>query len=177
MDIDQTRSLTYSEMAATMTITVASAKNLTRRKRWARSAGNDGLVRVLVPLDYLGGDKSAEGHHDGPQESRAESPAEGRQDALGAIAALERHVARLEASLGAAETALAEALTEVAETHAKALAEAVTTAALRATVEAVSAERDCLEDQVKAALARPASVPSVVTLPPRAWRWPFRRHA
>jgi hypothetical protein len=159
MDHDQTRSLTYAEMASTMAITVASAKNLTRRKRWPRSAGNDGLVRVLVPLDYLAADKSAEG----------------RQDVLGAIAALERHVARLEASLGAAERALTEARTEATEASAKALAEAVTTAALRATLEAVSAERDRLADQVKAALARPASVPSVVATPPRAWRWPFRR--
>ena len=175
MDHDQTRSLTYAEMASTMAITVASAKNLTRRKRWPRSAGNDGLVRVLVPLDYLAADKSAEGRHEGPHDGLAESPAEGRQDALGAIAALERHVARLEASVRAAERALTEARTEATEASAKALAEAVTTAALRATLEAVSAERDRLADQVKAALARPASVPSVVATPPRAWRWPFRR--
>jgi len=37
MDTDSTRSLTYAEMAAVMGITLASAKNLTRRKRWPRT--------------------------------------------------------------------------------------------------------------------------------------------
>jgi hypothetical protein len=53
MDTDRTRSLTYAEMAAAMGITLASAKNLTRRKRWPRTRSNEGHVRVLVPLDYL----------------------------------------------------------------------------------------------------------------------------
>jgi hypothetical protein len=144
IDPDETRALTYAEMAATMAITLASAKNLTRRKRWPRLKTNEGLVRILVPLSYLGGEGRPEGQHEDPPASPHEGVAEGRQDALGAIAALERHVARLEASLEAAETALAEARTEAAEDRAKALAEAVTTAALRAALEAVTSERDHL---------------------------------
>ena len=163
MDTDQTRALTYAEMASTMAITLASAKNLTRRKRWSRQAGNDGLVRVLVPLDYLEEDASAEGHHDGSHDSPPESRAEGRQEALGAIAALERHVTRLEAAMMAAETALAEARTDADEARARALAEAVTTAALKATLEAVSNERDRLltREQLRES---------------RSW-WPWRRSA
>lgn len=142
MEPDRTRSLTYAEMASTMAITVASAKNLARRKRWPRQRGNDGLVRVLVPLDYRDagkGAESAEGRHGGPQDG----PDEGRQDG-GTIAALERHVARLEAALEAAGKALKEARSEADEGRAKALVEAVTTAAMRATLEAVTGERDRL---------------------------------
>jgi hypothetical protein len=176
MDTDHTRSLTYAEMASLMAITIASAKNLTRRKRWPRQRGNDGLVKVLVPLDHLEGNGSGEGRHDGPHDGLDG----GRQDALVTIAALERHVARLEASLEAAEKALAEARSEADAARAKVLAEAVTTAALRATLEAVSAERDRLADQVKAALARHATVPSishVASAPSQRRWWPFRRRA
>src|SRR3954464_14390961 len=102
MDADQTRSLTYAEMASVMGITLASAKNLTRRKRWPRTRTNEGLVRVLVPLDYLEENDSREGRDEGHHASPRDGLAEGRQDALGAIAALERHVARLEALMEAA---------------------------------------------------------------------------
>jgi len=144
MDADRTRSLTYTEMASMMAITVASAKNLTRRKRWPRTKTNEGLVRVLVPLDYLEGNVAGEGRDGGRHASSHEGLAEGRQDALGTIAALERHVARVEASMEAVQKALAEARTEVDEARAKALAEAITMAAMRATLEAVTDERDRL---------------------------------
>jgi hypothetical protein len=144
MDADRTRALTYTEMASTMAITVASAKNLTRRKRWPRTKTNEGLVRVLVPLDYLEGNGAGEGRDGGRHASSHEGLAEGRQDALGTIAALERHVARLEASLAAVQKALAEARTEVDEARARALAEAITKAAMTATLEAVTDERDRL---------------------------------
>src|SRR3954468_69947 len=107
MDADHTRSLTYAEMASVMGITLASAKNLTRRKRWPRTRSNEGLVRVLVPLDYLDEPDGREGSGSSP-----EGLVDGRQEALGAIAALERHVARLEAAKEAAEKALAEAVSK-----------------------------------------------------------------
>src|SRR5215204_2569460 len=109
MDTDSTRSLTYAEMAAVMGITLASAKNLTRRKRWARTRLNQGHVQILVPLDHL-----AESEGDGRREGHGASPREGgddgRRDALGVIPALERHVARIGAAREAAEKALAEAV-------------------------------------------------------------------
>jgi hypothetical protein len=42
--------MTYAELAAARGITTGSAEQLTRRKRWPRQLGNDGMVRVLVPL-------------------------------------------------------------------------------------------------------------------------------
>jgi len=48
---DATRRMTYAEMADIRRISVASAERLVRRKRWVRTTGNDGIVRVLVPLE------------------------------------------------------------------------------------------------------------------------------
>src|SRR3954454_12946712 len=99
MDADCNRSLTYAEMASAMGITLASAKNLTRRKRWPRTRSNEGLVRVLVPLDYLDesdGTNGVDGRGQGPHASPHEGLVDGRQEALGVITAVERHVARLE---------------------------------------------------------------------------------
>jgi C4-dicarboxylate-specific signal transduction histidine kinase len=46
---DDRRSMTYAEIAAARRISADSAVRLVRRKRWAKQAGNDGTVRVLVP--------------------------------------------------------------------------------------------------------------------------------
>ena len=43
--------MTYAELAAVRGTSQASAQRLVRRKRWPRQVGNDGVVRVLVPLD------------------------------------------------------------------------------------------------------------------------------
>jgi len=45
-----TRRMTYAELADVRGISAASAERLARRRRWARQAGNDGVVRVLVPV-------------------------------------------------------------------------------------------------------------------------------
>ena len=47
---DGARRMTYAELAAVRGISAASAERLVRRRRWARQPGNDGIVRVLVPL-------------------------------------------------------------------------------------------------------------------------------
>ena len=143
MDTDHTRSLTYAEMAAVMGITLASAKNLTRRKRWARTRSNEGHVRILVPLDYLA-ESEGGGRREGPGVSPREGGGDGRRDALGVITALERHVARIEAAREAAEKALAEAVSKGEQDRAMAAAAAVREAAMKATLEAVTAERDRL---------------------------------
>jgi hypothetical protein len=46
---DGARRMTYAELADVRGISGASAERLVRR-RWSRQAGNDGVVRVLVPL-------------------------------------------------------------------------------------------------------------------------------
>jgi hypothetical protein len=150
-DMDATTfSVTYVELAAKLDITVPSAKTLVRRHRWEKRPGNDGLTRILVPVEYLA-NKSAESRHDGSHDSAHvsphESPAELQSPAPGtveAIAALERHVARLEADMRATTSALKEAVTTADTLRATALTEAVTSAAMKATLEAVTAERDRL---------------------------------
>jgi hypothetical protein len=48
---DGARRMTYTGLAAVRGVSAASAERLVRRWRWPRQAGNDGVVRVLVPLE------------------------------------------------------------------------------------------------------------------------------
>ena len=116
------RWMTYDELAAAMGIAPDSARRLVARKKWARRPGNDGKARISVPADVI------------PDVAPAIPPdvipvvAPDRPDALQVLA---RHIERLEAELAAmrAERDQAGEL-------------ALQVAALNATVEAVSAERD-----------------------------------
>lgn len=45
--------MTYDELADRLGIAFDSARKLAKRRRWARRPGNDGRVRVDVPVDYL----------------------------------------------------------------------------------------------------------------------------
>jgi hypothetical protein len=45
------RRMTYGEIAESRRISVSSAERLVRRKHWRRQVGNDGVVRILIPLD------------------------------------------------------------------------------------------------------------------------------
>ena len=47
---DGTRRMTYAELATVRGISALSAERLVRRRNWPRQVGNDGVVRVLVPL-------------------------------------------------------------------------------------------------------------------------------
>jgi hypothetical protein len=47
---DGARRMTYAELAAVRGISALSAERLVRRHKWPRQTGNDGVVRVLVPL-------------------------------------------------------------------------------------------------------------------------------
>ena len=47
---DGTRRMTYAELAQARGISLASARRLARRHAWGRQAGNDGVIRVTVPL-------------------------------------------------------------------------------------------------------------------------------
>ena len=50
----QTRWLTYRELAIALRINAASARRLVaRNKQWPRRPGNDGLVRIGVPIEKL----------------------------------------------------------------------------------------------------------------------------
>jgi predicted RNase H-like nuclease (RuvC/YqgF family) len=47
---DGARRMTYAELGAVRGISALSAERLVRRHKWPRQTGNDGVVRVLVPL-------------------------------------------------------------------------------------------------------------------------------
>ena len=42
---------TYAELAAEMGRTPEAARQIVKRRRWRKSAGNDGKVRVYVPVE------------------------------------------------------------------------------------------------------------------------------
>jgi hypothetical protein len=50
---DDARRMTYAELAEVRGISVPAARRLTLRHHWAKQTGNDGFVRVSVPLSAL----------------------------------------------------------------------------------------------------------------------------
>ena len=55
---DGSRRMTYAELADARGISLPSARRLVLRHRWPRQRGNDGIVRVTVPLTAF--EKAAE---------------------------------------------------------------------------------------------------------------------
>ena len=51
---DGARRMTYAELAQARGISLPAARRLTLRHHWPKQTGNDGLVRVSVPLLALG---------------------------------------------------------------------------------------------------------------------------
>ena len=159
-----TASLTYQEIAARFGVTTPSARNLVRRKGWPKTLGNDGLARIVVPSDAIpdeppiGADPSTVQSSQWPEGSTVQP-----SQAHIAIQVLERHIERLEVEVAALKgdrDVLASMPVQVA--------------ALKATLEAVTDERDRWEQASKAAWARAATGPSVPAQ--RRW-WLFRRSA
>jgi hypothetical protein len=58
---DGARRMTYAELAAVRGISLSSARRLVIRHRWPRQAGNDGIVRVTVPLTALAKSRNSAG--------------------------------------------------------------------------------------------------------------------
>src|SRR3954469_12992060 len=50
---DGARRMTYAELAQARGISLTAARRLTLRHHWPKQMGNDGLVRVSVPLSAL----------------------------------------------------------------------------------------------------------------------------
>ena len=48
-----TVTLTYRELADRLGVKTDSARKTVQRKRWRRAAGNDGTIRIDVPIDAL----------------------------------------------------------------------------------------------------------------------------
>jgi transposase-like protein len=151
MDTGTTISVTFAELAMKLGLTVPSTKNLVRRKKWSRHAGNDGLTRIIVPVAYIEENASTDAGTDAATPTVDTGTEAGTH--LAALAALERQIERLErenAALKNERDVLASMPVQIA--------------ALRATLEAVSAERDRLTDQVRAMI-----------VPPRRSWWPWKR--
>lgn len=64
--------LTYKELANKLGCKVESARKTAQRRRWKRVTGNDGLVRVHVPVEYL--DRPTDSPLDSPDDSPLVSP-------------------------------------------------------------------------------------------------------
>ncbi|MBX8803338.1 hypothetical protein [Ochrobactrum sp. SFR4] len=67
----ETVALTYKELADRLAIKVESARKTTQRKRWHRTTGNDGTIRIHVPLDAF---PYAVGQGDSPKDSHRDNP-------------------------------------------------------------------------------------------------------
>jgi uncharacterized small protein (DUF1192 family) len=117
------RWMTYDDLAAALGIAPDSARRLVARKKWSRRPGNDGKARISVPADAL------------PDVASVITPDVTpviRPDVIpDALQVLTRHIERLEAELS---------LMRAERDKAGELA--LQLAALTATLEAVSAERD-----------------------------------
>lgn len=85
-----TESLTYRELAARLGVKPESARKTAQRKRWKRVTGNDGLARVIVPVEALA--RSQGGPEDIPADVAADSDAalEGQIELLKELVAAER---------------------------------------------------------------------------------------
>src|SRR4051794_39109938 len=99
-----TRSYTYAELAAVLGTGVPSVRNLVRRKRWHKITGNDKLVRIVVPIEYVERQRAAPpscAAHD-PGHGAARDPAHDPAPDVSihtALQVLTRHIERLEAEL------------------------------------------------------------------------------
>ena len=133
-------SVTYAELATRLGITVPSAKNLCRRKKWARAPGNDGATRINIPKDYFDEHTAAARPINTGTDAGADTATSGDTSTgtdtgihLVALAVLERQIDRLEnevAALRNERDVLASMPVQVA--------------ALKATLEAITVERDRL---------------------------------
>jgi len=122
VDEDECQWLTYADLAAALDLKLASARRLAFRKGWRRTAGNDGLARVAVPMAELRRDKAnspsgaATDNGDDTRTGRTNAVAVAdmmaalvadRRASEGRAAALVREVADLKEQMAAREVELA----------------------------------------------------------------------
>jgi hypothetical protein len=91
MDQSNVKLLTYPEVAEAFSMTVASARNLARKRRWRKLPSNTGdrkTVRVMVPLDELPVAQPADA-----------SPMQHPKSTPDALAILARHIETLQAEV------------------------------------------------------------------------------
>jgi hypothetical protein len=155
--MSETRLLSYIEIAKLFDMTVPSARNMVRKRCWARILSNDGkTVRINVPCDALPpppskpANASPDDARDGPPDATSEALAilakhiETLQAELEPLRAAAAQVAALNAALDAAHDEARRLRVEADEARERGRAEAIRTAAMAATLEAVTGERDRL---------------------------------
>jgi hypothetical protein len=127
---EDTRWMTYAELALARGIGTASAKRLAFRRRWRRQAGNDGTARVAVPLAEA---TRRTGRHDAAD------------DVARLVSGLEAALATLQSELDR-ERDRADRAEQAAEQGALRLAEAdAQIARLRAATDTAALVKDSLE--------------------------------
>jgi hypothetical protein len=168
---DRLRWLTYAELGKAMRIKPASARRLAQRKPWLRKPNNRGEAMIGVPLDALPPQSVApDTARDIGEDITRDTAPDVAPDALFVLATLGQHIARLEADLASLKTENTVLRDRVGQADVR--------VAVLETERAMS--REALDDArraLAAALARPASVPTIIAPARRSWRWPFRRRA
>src|SRR4051812_43982613 len=131
MTMSETQPMTYSELAEAIGRSEIAARSLAARKRWRRIPGNDGKVRLAVPIELLDKLRDRSVH-------RSANASEGSPTATPADASVDRVVAVLEARIGELQTEMKEARVTIETLSAKAGRVDV----LNALLEAAHQERD-----------------------------------
>lgn len=92
--------LTYDELAERLGIERESARQQVKRKHWARRPGNDGKVRIGVPVEVFGSgsEEGTEGGAD-PVQAPVHEPAPAPAYDPAVFEVLTRHIERLEQQL------------------------------------------------------------------------------
>lgn len=107
--MDDTKLLTYAELAAALGITPASAKRLAIRRGWQKTLGNDGKARVIVPVERLeaaASDDSGDTAGDDPRDDTGDASGDVTGDEATAFSVLTRHIERLEGKLSELKASL-----------------------------------------------------------------------
>src|SRR3712207_2568996 len=101
------RTLSYDELAALLRRSPEATRQLVRRRRWRRTLGNDGKMRVTVPIEALEAEEATEGADVAPPSGEVvpilslASPPHSGDVAPDSAAILSGHIGRLEAALEA----------------------------------------------------------------------------
>ena len=151
---DGARRMTYAELATVRGISLPSARRLVLRHHWPRQVGNDGVVRVTVPLSALGKASKPAGSRDvttDPVTSNATDPvtppAVATTDPVTdpmtviAIHTLSQAVEMLGEDLGIANRRIDDLLTALSDARTAAMISSNEAAALRAQLELLTGPR------------------------------------
>ena len=150
--------MSYGEAAAKLNSSVGAVRKRALRGHWARQAGNDGKVRLLVP------DETSMGR-----------PTPVRVDMVSTVSALQAHIETLKAELAASEARVDKLSTELAgERTARQADQEQQLAIARAAADKATAELVALAQRLAAiAESEVAPEPRRSRLG-RAWGWFLR---